>query len=217
MLNKIYIITPCSRHENLQYLADSILFQHVEKWIIVYDRPKEETFKFQFQTHKHSDRIVELICTVDALFGNACRNMGIDYLVQNNLDGFLFFLDDDNLVHPRLWELPEEGLDLNKVYTFDMQRSYNENDLILGDNPVITKIDTAMILVHSSMLNGKNGTSANIRWNLPEYCADGRFIEEIVSKFREHWVYLPGVRAYWNRLKYTKTAYVHISSQKPTQ
>lgn len=203
MLNKIYIITPCSRPDNLQYLAESILFQYVEKWIIVYDRPKEETYRFK--DHPHSDRIVELMCKEDALFGNACRNMGIDYLVQNDLNGFLFFLDDDNLVHPNMWQLPEKGLDPERVYTFDMQRSHYKRDLILGDNPVITRIDTAMVLVHSSMLNGKNGKH-KIRWNLPEYCADGRFIEEIVCHFREHWVYIPGVRAYWNRLHYSKTA-----------
>ena len=37
MSNKITIITPCSRIHNLPMLHESIKFDKINKWIIVYD------------------------------------------------------------------------------------------------------------------------------------------------------------------------------------
>ena len=37
---KITIITPCYRVENLQHIFESIDFNYVDEWIIVYDKKK---------------------------------------------------------------------------------------------------------------------------------------------------------------------------------
>lgn len=207
MIHKVYIVTPCSRPENLQHLRLSLNFDFVEKWIIVHDRPNSETFTFG-----DSDQIIELACTADALFGNACRNMGIDHMMANDMRGFVFFLDDDNLVHPNMWKLLEEGLREDTFYTFDQQRSPNEKDILPGNKPIMNWIDTAMLLVHTELLSPVKDkspvkdTSARIRWSLPEYCADGRLAETLMEKHKDKWVYVPGVYAYYNRLQYSKTA-----------
>ena len=58
MNNKITIITPCSRIQNLPMLYDSIKFDKIHKWIIVYDTTID-SYYHSFLSHK---QILEVDC-----------------------------------------------------------------------------------------------------------------------------------------------------------
>ena len=87
------IITPCSRPDNLGMLSKSIKFDKIDKWIIVYDTTKDRTYKKSFEGNS---KIIEVECNDAGDYGNQQRNYGMS-LVD---DGFIYFLDDDNIVHP---------------------------------------------------------------------------------------------------------------------
>jgi hypothetical protein len=177
----ITIITPCSRPENLSNLLKSIDLSKIAKWIIVYDTSNNRSYNHQFS---HA-QIVELECA-NGISGNPQRNFGIEQ-VDN---GFIYFLDDDNIIHPAFWELTE-GLDPTYFYTFDQQRT--EDDILRGRTICVCEIDTAMFIVHRHHIR-------DIRWVESEYIADGLFISDIAQANPRSHIYIPKIRCYYNYL-----------------
>ena len=185
------IITPCSRQENLATIWKSIQFDKVAAWIIVYDTSKDRSYLRLFADEP---KIREVDCSDVGRSGNSQRNYGASLVSE----GLIYFLDDDNIVHPHFWDL----VDLfgpNKFYTFD-QRFFvpdncrtASNFVFKGGELVVGKIDTAMFVVPKSMW---------IPWITDRYEADGLFIQEVARRnpgSGSH-CYIPEVAAYYNYL-----------------
>ena len=105
-MNKLIIITPSYRVKKLPKILKSINFNYISEWIIVYDGSKiDENFK-QFNNH---NKIVELFfrSNNNEVQGNAQRNLGLNYIDKKypNENMFVYFLDDDNIIHPRFMNL----------------------------------------------------------------------------------------------------------------
>ena len=177
--HKITIITPCSRPYNLKKIYDTLKFEFINKWIIVYDESKVKK-EFLFEEHLQID---EYYHKGEGISGNPQRNYALDL----NLDGYIYFLDDDNLIHPDLYKLLDNTLDI-KIYTFSQVRTYGK---LVGNYINGGEIDTAMILVHSSFIK-------NIKWKIDEYGADFYFIKEIIEKNKENWIFINNIVCYYN-------------------
>jgi hypothetical protein len=107
------IITPCCIQLNIQKVFNSIQFDKIEKWIIVYDTSKGRKYNKLYENHP---KIIEVECNA-GISGNPQRNYGMT-LVD---DGFIYFLDDDNIVHPDFWSILD-SLDPQYFYSFDQHR-----------------------------------------------------------------------------------------------
>ncbi len=99
---KITIITPSYRIQNLKKIYETINFDYVDEWIIVYDGSKitENPNIFNHEKIKeyvHYDN--------NSCFGNAQRNFALNNIKNENT--YLYFLDDDNLINPELYKLLE--------------------------------------------------------------------------------------------------------------
>lgn len=179
----ISIITPSCRQENLQKLHDSIEFDKIDKWIIVYDTSKNRTYKKLFT---NNSKILEVEHDEIGKAGHAQRNYGTR-LVK---DGHIYFLDDDNIIHPDFWAVVSI-LEDKKFYTFDQQRT---SKTILKGNIIRTSyIDTAMFIVHKKHTDG-------VLWKKERYDADGLFISRIYAKYRNSHIYIEQVCCYYNYL-----------------
>ena len=178
--NKITIITPSYRTNNLHMLKDSINFDYVDEWIIVYDGSKIETNPNLFA----DDKIKEFVHTSKGISGNPQRNYALGMV--SNPNTFLYFLDDDNVIHPNLYRLLNI-IDKNRFYTF------NQTNRLAGNTVRINWIDTAMCLVDYSLCN-------DTRWVLNEYNADGYYIEECYKKNTNIHVYVNNDLCYYNKL-----------------
>ncbi len=66
-MTKITIITPSYRIHNLNKINESINFEYVEEWIIVYDGNKIETIPYIF---KQNNKIKEYIYKCSGVSGN---------------------------------------------------------------------------------------------------------------------------------------------------
>ena len=111
------------------------------------------------------------------------------------MDTYLYYLDDDNVIHPHLYELLST-LEDNKVYTFDQQRPDNIfpfKTLLKGDNVALYNIDTAMMLIDYNLCR-------DIRWDAHKYNADGLYITECYEKNKNNWVYVDKTMAFYNPL-----------------
>jgi len=112
-----------------------------------------------------------------------------------NTNTFLYFLDDDNIIHPSLYELLDV-IEPGKMYTFDQKRPdtvYPYKTLLTGDNVEVFNIDTAMFLIDFNLC-------IDTRWIIDKYNADGFYIKECYESNKNAWVYVNKTMAYYNAL-----------------
>jgi len=176
---KLTIITPCSRPENIKFIE--LNFDYIEEWIIVYDGKSVQDFE-----KINNPKVKQYIHFVEgSVYGNAQRNYGISKVTNENT--FIYFLDDDNIIHPELYNLK-----LNKeyFYTFDQ---LNDTKLRKGNNIKVNFIDTAMFLCYYPMIK-------NIKWENVRN-ADGLFIERVHKLHSKNWNYVNKTLCYYNKIK----------------
>uniref|UniRef100_A0A6C0L7T3 Glycosyltransferase 2-like domain-containing protein n=1 Tax=viral metagenome TaxID=1070528 RepID=A0A6C0L7T3_9ZZZZ len=188
--NKLTIITPCIRPENLIKIKESIDFDYVNEWIIVYDGTKIASLPNTIEKH---DKIKEHIFRGEGISGNPQRNFALELI--ESFDTYLYFLDDDNIIHPELYELLDT-IESGKMYTFDQSRPknvYPYKTFLPGNNIELFNIDTAMFLIDFNLCK-------DIRWIPDKYNADGHYIKECYEANKDNWVYVNKTMAYYNRL-----------------
>ena len=190
---KITIITPSIRLDNLKKIKKSINFEYVNEWIIVYDGNKIFTNPYLFTNEENSDKISEYIYTGNGISGNPQRNFALDNIKNKNT--YIYYLDDDNLIHPELYNLLNE-IKSNKIYTFDQKRPtniYPYKELLKGDDIRLYNIDTAMILIDYNLCK-------DIKWIEDKYIADGIYIMECYIRNKSNWIYINKCLSFYNAL-----------------
>jgi SAM-dependent methyltransferase len=183
---EIVIITPSYRTTNLRKLFDSIPFDHVRKWIIVYDGNHVQDGYSQFREHP---KIEEHVHVSSGISGNPQRNFGLDIVEQQYGDDdclYVYFLDDDNICHPDLKRLAGI-LDYGNIYTF------NQEGRIMGNTIGVNKIDTAMFMVSV-------GICKRLRFIPDKYEADGHFIVDCLNNQPGRWIFVNNDLCFYNKI-----------------
>jgi hypothetical protein len=156
-------------------------FQDVDKWFIVYDTTKDRSYTHRYVGHP---KIVEVDCSDPGLTGNPQRNLGISMVK----DGFLFFLDDDNIIHPDFWTILPT-LQEDYFYTWDQENA------LKGEKIELEHIDTSMFIVPKKICK-------NLKWKPDErWYADYLFIKSIYDHYPEKHIYIPKSLCYYNKLR----------------
>jgi hypothetical protein len=197
----LYLITPCTRINNLSKLKNSINFSKIKKWIIVYNTEFVKK-KYYFKDNKN---IIELFHTnIGSIGGNSQRNFVLNFLnKKKNKNFFIYFLDDDNILHKNFYRVVENIYkdQMPLIYTFDQLRKdkmhinnkFRYVEILKGNIIKINHIDTAMFLPNFSLIN-------NIRWAKKKYNADGEYIVKCIKKNKNKHRYLPIVGSHYNFL-----------------
>jgi hypothetical protein len=184
------IITACSRQKNLLKMMGSINFNLVDQWIIVYDTSKSRSYLHIFEKYP---KIKEVDCNTPGVCGHPQINYALDMITE----GFVYILDDDNLIHPNFWNV-FPTLDINYIYTWDQVRNYNiatKKDTVLkGGNISRGEIDTAQFIVPIKYIG-------QTRWVVDKRFGDFNFINEIYSNYKSNFKYIQNKCAFWNRLQ----------------
>ena len=177
---KITIITACSRPENIKIIKDSLNFDYIDKWIIVYDGKKVENIQGinqpQIKEHIFTDQ--------ESIKGTAQRNYALTF-VEN---GFIYFLDDDNFIHPNFYLLLH-FVELGKFYTFNQE---NNKQILKGNKIQLRKIDTSMFLIDYALTNGHLWKNDDLH--------DGKYISTINFFYPDKWVWINETLSYYNKL-----------------
>lgn len=181
--NKISIITPSYRTDNLFNVRNSIDFNFVDEWIIVYDGSKIKENPYLFRDENNC-KIKEYVFEGEGISGNPQRNYALTQI--SNPDTFIYYLDDDNIINSNLYRLINI-IDKNKLYTF------NQVNRIKGNNINLWCIDTAMLLIHKSLCN-------DITWKKELYDADGYYIIECYEKNKNLHIFVDNDLCYYNYL-----------------
>lgn len=181
----LVVVTPCSRPENLQLVRDSLDFTRIEAWHVIYDT-RHAPFVRRFEGHP---KIVESGCAAEGIAGHQIRNQFLDGIGSSTSTKLVYFLDDDNTVHPSFWSL---DFGVSGLWTFDME--YADGSVRRGLTPITNQIDTAQFVFSSDIARG-------VRYDATAYNADGMFVEELWHRNRDAWTYHPVVAATYNRLR----------------
>jgi hypothetical protein len=189
----LVLITPCCRPELLPYVCESVLFSIVTRWIIVFDAEQVPRERLP-SALLHHPQITLVATSVNASkYGNAQRHLGLQIArrMYNQDDPFIYFLDDDNIVHPTFYELFHRCMWRRDVfYTFNQRR----NGLTCyGKSCIRGMMDTAMICLPLSLCPDWKPSFA--------YAEDYYFVQSVMRQYRHRHVYLKHVAAYHNALQ----------------
>jgi predicted O-methyltransferase YrrM len=186
--NKLTIITPSYRINNLFKLKESIDFNYVEEWIIVYDGSKIKENPNLFLND--CNNIKEYVHVSEGISGNPQRNFALESVTNKNT--LLYFLDDDNIIHNDIYKLLN-FIDNNKFYTFNQNNSSAKDKILIGNEIKEGFIDTAMYIVPYKFCK-------EIKWVVNLYAADFYFIYKIYETFKDKHVYVNNTLCYYNNL-----------------
>jgi hypothetical protein len=194
--NKLTIITPSYRVTNLLSLKNSINFDYVDEWIIVYDGSKITENPNIFKDEENQ-KIKEYVYNGQGVSGNPQRNYALTKI--NNPNTLLYYLDDDNILHPDIYKLLNI-IDNTKMYTF------NQMNRIKGNNIKISKIDSAMFIIPYNLCN-------NINWKLDIYSADGYYIIDCYEQNKQNHVFVDNDLCYYNKITNNKKGNKNVNKK----
>lgn len=180
------IVTACSRPENLPRILDSIVpgAPKDTMWVVIHDlssRVFDSGHLVQYRDFKvlHTSYV-----SGNKGWGHQARN---EWLDQNVL-GWTYFLDDDNLLHPQFWECMKKPASA-PVQIFSQERSPGS---MKPANAEVCHVDLAQcVFLRESV--------GDLRFGM-HYEADGEFIREL--SLRACVELRPEVACYYNRLKW---------------
>ena len=190
--NKITIITPSYRVDNLLNVKNSINFKYVEQWIIVYDGSKITNNPYLFK-NQENDKIKEYVYFGQGSSGNPQRNYALSKL--SNKDTSIYYLDDDNVINPNIYSLLNI-MEKNKMYTFNQYNPtspYSEKNILKGNNICVRHIDTAMVIIPYQLCK-------DIQWIFDNYFADGFYIQDCYANNKNNHIFVDNELCYYNSM-----------------
>jgi hypothetical protein len=177
----INIITACSRPNNLEVISKSINIPSENyRWIIVYDgeeKPSDLIVPENCEFYTHKD--------IKSRVGNSQKNFALDIIDS----GYVYFNDDDTLIHPELWDSIK---DRNNDF-ISFKQNDNRGRLRLHGEVGYQKIDSHNFILTRELIGDS-------RWILDKYEADGLFAIECYNKSKS-FIKVDKVLSIYNQLR----------------
>lgn len=182
---EITLITPCSRPQNIEVMRRSINFPC--RWFVVYDADLVPDDAF-------TDPAIINMAIKGGVTGSAQRNLALD----NITDGWVYCLDDDNLMHPDFYASAVR-ISTQMPYLTAILFSQETGHGVRGVAPRTVKvgmIDMAQFIIRREIIG-------NLRFE-PKYEADGILIETIYNNEDQYRFYFYNRKplTYYNKLKW---------------
>lgn len=154
----IYIMTPCSRPENLSKIKDTIPKDCT--WVVLFDKSVGPM-----------DECVADICISSkntGYYGNPLRNEFLDTFMEKFTDDdWVYILDDDNIIHPEWYSTITKFFN-NKESDVNFINWGQVNRLPPAIKPRVGTIDTACFMY-------KPKSFPTMRYDM-DYTSDGNFV-----------------------------------------
>jgi glycosyltransferase involved in cell wall biosynthesis len=202
-MEKLNIITRCSRINNLYKLSESIF--STDKfditWYLVFDTNFVTDLNIDLLLHLQSlNMVISFAKSIQGDHGHQLINKCIDTIQ----DGWVYVLDDDNLIHENFYERINEvlGKTDKKAIIFNQKIGgidFTGQDLRIcsPENVKVSKIDMAQFLLKRDLI----GDSRIVQG---QYVADGIFIENLHNNNTEEFLFIDEVLCYYNYFQQNK-------------
>lgn len=191
MDSQLIIITPCSRHEDLARVSHSITFSCT--WIVVFDATE-----LRAEVHSPAANVI-LLASAGGVYGKHQINTALGYCRAHDINGFVYVLDDDNLIHENFYTTICEALKSGKKgYIVQQEISPGRVRTVSPDTTRIGWIDQAQFVVHTDLLR-----HATYRQH---HDADGELIESLFKQHADEFEFVHETISYYNRLRWDTPA-----------
>lgn len=184
---KLHIITPVSRPWNLVAIGQSIA-ERIKRMEVYWHCAIDKGCK---ATKPDFPFLTTFVEGPKSFFGNQLRNLLLD-LVQ---DGWVYFLDDDNVLHENFENAAFHAVECNpdaNWFCFIQVRRDGRVYLNPTDSPQVGNIDMGQVVIRRSFIN-------NFRFPENSYAADGELFI-LLSKFEKP-VIIREIATYYNYLR----------------
>lgn len=133
------------------------------QWIIVHDSDSLPQVEFESSVN------IEEYCLKKGISGNPQRNLGLEKATGD----FIYFLDDDNILHPNFHHVLDHAITLKGPIAFNQVVKAGGRRLQAhANNMRVAMIDTAQVIIPREL-------ALKARWLEDNYCADGIYIETL--------------------------------------
>lgn len=192
----INILTRCTRPQNLLQISKTIFTDLFEiNWYILFD------------TNKIKDIDISLLMELTKLGAkikysksepNSFGYNIINEILDEITDGWVYILDDDNIIHPDFYNILDEFIDANTYGVLVFNQKVDGKDFTKLDireaNPENMKIggvDIAQVLIHI-------GDYGDTRRFNNAYTADGELIEKLFEEKKDDFIFIQTELCYYN-------------------
>jgi hypothetical protein len=183
----LIIITPCSRPHSLARLNRSITFDCT--WIVVFDATDVPAAVESLAAD------VILLASPGGVAGKHQINTGLAYCRERKIEGFVYILDDDNVIHEDFHEEISAAIASGKKgYIFQQEIAPG---CVREVSPQTTKtgwIDQAQFLLHTDLLRDALYQQ--------HHDADGYLIESLFEHHADDFEFVHKTISYYNRLRW---------------
>jgi len=212
------IVTRCTRPEFLTTVKNSIFTTQLFniKWWVVFDTRVIKDVDADFLTELQSLGGVALFYKGED--GDMAHSL-LSKVIDQIQDGFIYFLDDDNILHENFYSKVFSEIKDNpdkKGFVFSQKvagKDFTGLDIreAKPENCRVQHIDMAQYMLHRSLIGDERFISG-------DYKADGYFVEKIYSLKPESFHFIDEVLCYYNWSKkpanFTPKV-LYIGSQEP--
>jgi len=193
------IITPCVRKTNLPVICKSLRSDlTLIRWIIVLDQKEltSQDYELLNKLQETTTCSVEMLAEYKkwSVSGNSQRNAGINALKE----GYVYFLDDDNIIHPNFWKYYLNTVATGKAFIGHQLLADGQLREAAPHYVKTSHIDAAQFCLPLTLI-GSN------RWKADAYEADGLFIGYLHHLKYKQFVFVNDIIAYYNRLSVVST------------
>jgi len=194
---ELHVVTPCARTGNLAAVARSIAAAPradgtTLSWLVVLD----DRFGIDVGDARRivagMPRTAVEIAEASGVAGHAQRNHALERVAE----GWIVFVDDDNLLHPSLPGLLADAVrrrpDAGAV-VFDQDLGDGEVRRAAPENVRVGGIDSAQLALERSFVGGE-------RFHVYSYSADGILAVRLYRRAPERFAFVPEVACTYNAL-----------------
>ena len=203
-METINIITRCSRLNNLLEISDSVFNTDRFKinWYVVFDRNIVEKIDVDLLLKLQSLGVN--ISFEHSIQGDHGHQM-INHVIDSITEGWVYILDDDNIIHPDFYERLFDTIETNsdkggiifhqKIGGID----FTGQDIRYSspDTVKVSKIDMAQFFLHRDLIG-------EYRLPMGHYVGDGMFIESLYEKKSDSFIFIDEILCYYNYFQQVK-------------
>ncbi len=197
---KLNIVTRCTRLKYIKEVRDSIFKtdKFEIKWWLFFDTRNLKEVDVDFLESLQSINCEPIFCKgEEGDFGHQLINKSFDKIQ----DGFVYMLDDDNIIHQDFYENLHKAINENptkKGFIFSQKvdgRDFSGLDIRIGspENTKVSHIDMAQFILDRSLIG-------SYRIDPMNYIADGMFIEKVYNENKEEFIFIDKVLCHYNYL-----------------
>ena len=217
---KLTIITRCSRPGNLQKVKDSVFTtdKFDITWCVMFDSTILKDIDAEILANVQSKNgKTYFIKSIPGDYGHQMINKAIDDIV----DGFVFVLDDDNIIHEDFYESLYEAIISNpNKRGFVYKQRIDGKDFTRAeirecghDLMKVSQVDMAQVVFERSLIG-------NTRINPLNYIADSIYIQEVYdTNTPDDFFFIDKIMCYYNFLQGKRGAKIpkilYIGEGKP--